>query len=92
MADDIISRSKLMKVLKGWRRTIDPYDDWWDGFNTAFKKNIDAIEAAPTVDAVPVDFIKHQIEICEAVPAPFCAKVLRQLLENSTKMDGGKND
>ena len=39
-------------------------------------------------DAIAIDFIKHQIEICDEIPAPFCARVLRQLIENWSANDG----
>lgn len=36
------------------------------------------MEAEPE-KAIPIDFIEHQIRICEAIPAPTCAAVLQQL-------------
>ena len=50
------------------------------------------IEEAPTIEAIPVSFIEHQAEICEAIPAPFCARVYNQLLENWKKERAHETD
>ena len=42
----------------------------------------EAVLDAPTADVIPVDFIKEQIRICETIPAPTCAEVLRALISN----------
>lgn len=47
----LINADALKDVLKNWRRTIDPYDGYWNGFNTAFDKSIEAIDNAPTIEA-----------------------------------------
>lgn len=39
------------------------------------------MEAEPET-AIPIDFIKDQIRICEAIPAPLCRTVLQQLICN----------
>ena len=62
-----------------------PHDEDWDCPVNTNSLVCELIDAQPAADVIPVAYIEEQIQICEAVPASMCARVLRFLLTSYKK-------
>lgn len=58
---------------------------WYKGKQYISLKRVGEMIKEKTADVIPVAYIEEQIQICEAVPVPICAKVLRFLLTSYKK-------
>ena len=79
---------KLTQALAAAGTPVKEYDSdhiWYKSKQYISLKRVGEMMNEKTADAIPVDYIKEQIEICEAVPVPLCARVLRFLLTSYKK-------
>lgn len=84
---DFISKEKALNIDLSFEVDIPPHKKRTikaaeDAAKSAVAAYAEYIGSIPAADVIPIDFIENQMRICEAIPAPFCSSVLRQLIQN----------